>query len=453
MNKDGLAPTVSHLPIYLATNWLNSDDSVSQTEGEFAFNHALLISGLIRYYVFTGDRRALEPAKKASDWHIANSCAPSGPLPYLCPSFVQWQKDGTWKDRDAIWTDQQWGIEPDKSAYMGYSFMKLYAATGERKYLEAAKNIASTLRKLQRADGSWPFRISPKTGEVTGEYSCSQLWYVWLFENLAKITSDKSYLENRDKAFRWLLDNPVKTNRWSGLYGDNPNGNEALDQWVALETAMYLLDNRDADPGYVGMAKDIFGYVDRKLVVPEGLHHGVRGIVEQTQVYPVVLVHHNIRLAEGYAKLWEATGDSTAKKLALQIANSTTWCLMSDGKMRLGFGEFASGIPLVPLWNDQYCRIMTTIPETAPDGENHILQTSGFAVRAAYSRTSVKYATLADSHDVLKVVKRPMSVLAGGQVLSEASVLRNVDEGWHYDENTHVLRIKHKKPDVVIKLL
>ena len=62
------------------------------------------------------------------------------------------------------------------------------------------------------------------------------------------------------------------------------------------------------------------------------------------------------------------------KDMAEQIANSVTWNLMSDGKMRQGFWYHAWGVPLGLSFNDQFSRVMACIPETAPKGENHLLQ-------------------------------------------------------------------------------
>src|SRR5947209_18986264 len=73
------------------------------------------------------------------------------------------------------------------------------------------------------------------------------------------------------------------------------------------------------------------------------------------------------RLAEGYAHLWGATGGPRYRRLAEQIANTVTWLQMSDGKMRIGLwwhaqGTATSGI----IFTDQFLRIMSEIPETAP---------------------------------------------------------------------------------------
>lgn len=170
------------------------------------------------------------------------------------PSFVKFNPDGSWQGLD-------WGLKPDKSAYVGLAYLKLYAATKQTRYLEAAVKIAETLEEYQSPEGNWPFRINAQTGDVKEGYTCSQLWYVWFIENLSQITGEKRYMQRRDRAFLWLLENPVRTDKWLGLYGDVVSGAESYDQWVALETAMYLIDRREENPDYVRKAQSILDWV------------------------------------------------------------------------------------------------------------------------------------------------------------------------------------------------
>lgn len=442
VDKSEAPAAIRKLPPYLITNFITSGDRIYTPGGEFAFNDAVFISGAVQYYIFTGDRRGLGMATQEADWDIANSTPAGAALPYLPPSFVAWQPDGSWKG-------QSWGLEPDKSAYLGISYLKLYAVTQDRKYLDAALRIGRTLRKLQKPDGSWPFRVNPRTGKIEYGYTSSQLWYVWFYRQLAAVTSDKSYLPLATRAFNWLMENPVKTNLWLGLYGDIASGAKSYDQWVPADLAMYLIDNRAEDPRYVNQAKEILNWLNHTLVVYPGLHKGIPGLTEQSE-YLVVLTHHTLRLAELYAKLWEATGNAKYKEMAIQIANSVTWCLMSDGKMRQGFWYHAWGIPLMLEFDSQFPRIMACIPETAPRHENHLLETTSYVETIDYGNRKVDYRTIGKSCDVLTVVGRPKSVTSSGESLEEKRILTHGERGWTYNENTKELQVNHQNPEVTI---
>ncbi|MSS72027.1 MAG: hypothetical protein EXS64_11120 [Candidatus Latescibacteria bacterium] len=340
--------SIRRYPPCLITNFEGADDRLWNLGGEFAFNHAILITGAVQYYAFCGDRRALDMAMALADWDIAHSTPADAALPHLPPSVVTWHSDGSWEGAD-------WG----------------------------------------------------------------------------------------------LLENPVQTGRWVGLYGDIKSGVESYDQWVALETAMYLIDRRAENPAYVDQAREILDWVMRTLGVDYGFHPGVPGVVEQS-TYKIVLTHHELRFAEMHAKLFEVTRDPAHRAQAIEIANSVTWCLMSDGKMRQGFWAHAQAAPLVLCFNDQFCRIMAAIPETAPDGENHILQTTGLFQAVRYERSRVVYRTIGVSLDTLKVAGAPKAVKAGGLALREAEAPGEGRDGWAYDAQTHLLKVGHRAPDVEV---
>lgn len=444
VDKSFAPAAIRNEPVYLLTNFIRSDDTMYDVGGEFAFNHALMISGAIEYYVYSGNRKYLTLATTTADWEIAHSTPADWALPYLAPSFVKFNKDGSWQG-------QEWGYEPDKSAYMAVSYLKLYEVTSDTKYLDAATRIGETLKKFQGEDGSWPFRVNAKTGEVKYGYTCSQLWYVWLYQRLAEVTGNKSYLKLSDSAFQWLLNNPVKTNEWIGLYGDIASGARSFDQWVAQETAIYLIDHRVDNPAYVQMAKGILDWVNRVLVVDYGFFPSVPGVVEQSQ-YRVVLTHHELRLAELYAKLWEATGDLSYKEKAIETANSVTWNLMSDGKMRQGYFYHAWGIPLIPSFNDQFARVMACIPETGPKHENHVLQTTSLMKTVEYGPKQIRYQTVAQSYDEVMVASAPKAITAGTESLPRTSDPRMQHAGWTYDAATGLLKVSHPEGPVTISL-
>jgi hypothetical protein len=416
------------------TNFVAADDNIWALGGEFAFNHSLLITGSIEYALFSGDRRYLEIARDVADWHLSNRTPEDWAFSHAPPSVVSYLPDGSWEGED-------WGLEVDKSAYMGLAYLKLYAATEEKKYLAGATDIATTSGQYQSADGSWPFRINAQTGEVQQGYACSQLWYVWFFERLALINGSEEDLERSQRAFQWLLDNPVKTNKWQGLYGDIPSGQESYDQWVALETIMTILDRRDEVPGAIETCKSLFKWVEENLIVDYGFHPGVPGVLEQT-AYRVVLTHHQLRLAEVYAKFYDVTGEVAYKKKAIETANSVTWCQMSDGKIRQGFWYHAVASPLVLSFNEQFCRIMSCIPETAPPRENHLLTYTGLIRKVSYKTKRVSYRAMGKGAEWLKLTGRPKKVRGAGKEASSREELAGLDEGWFWDQSGGLLNIR-----------
>jgi len=150
---------------------------------------------------------------------------------------------------------------------------------------------------------------------------------------------------------------------------------------------------------------------------------------------------------------WEATGDSKERDLAEQIANSVTWLLMSDGKMRIGFWmDFESSIPMVLVWNSQFTRLMSCLPETAPRNENHLLQHTSFVRKIDYQPKQIDYETIGKSYDILKVASAPKRVRAGDKLLEQTGDASLQNTGWSYDAKTGLLKLSHTEPQVRITL-
>ena len=439
VDRGQLPGPVQELEPYIAGHFVTTDDVFWAAE-DFAFNSATNIISSVQYYHYSGDRRALEMAQKVGDWHLANCSPADWAFPSMSPGWLKWESDGSY-------AASRW--ELDKTAYIGLGFLKLYAASGQEKYLRGAKNIAAMLRPRQKEDGSFPFRVDAKTGEILEDYACSQLWHVWFFEHLAHVTGNQEDLKRSEKTLQWMLDGPVKNNEWTGLYGDYGNRG-SYDQWVALETAMYLLERRDEFAGAVQIAEDLLAYVNRTLTVDYGFHPGAPGVLEQSR-YRVVLTHHSLRLAEMYALLYQVTGNISYKEQAVEIANSVTWCVMSDGKMRQGFWWHYGYCPVISLFHSQFCRLMACIPETAPIGENHLVANRSFLAPITYEPDRITYASVGPGEETLIVRSEPKTVLVGSKALAKLRHWGYGQDGWQYDKETGLLRVKHRVPDVEIR--
>ncbi len=430
------------------------------------------ISGFLQYYLFSGDERFIAPARQWADWLTDEFSTPADfAYPYLPKSTYAYLGRGyTGKMLELI--------ELDKASYVGLAYLDLYAVAGDGKYLQAARRIADSLKPHQRADGSLPFRINLKTGEVTGAYTCSQLWHARFFSSLGDLTGCEQYRQTGERALQWLLVNPVKNNQWWGFYGDvsdpqeggstyeewaarqpeglldvSKQGEPSYDQWVALETAQWLCDHHEQSPEYLDAARRILSYIEKRFVRVGGVHKGVPAIGEQT-VWPAILPHHNMRLAETYARLYGATGDPEAKELAIRIANSMTQMVTSDGKFHHGLNSGIDHMTALLLsFNMQFSRLMAEIPETAPRGENHLLHSSGYVRHVRYGARRVAYETLGATQDILVIKSRPKRIAVNGKTLPRISQpprsrVDTTPAGWVYEADTGRLIILHDRGTV-----
>jgi hypothetical protein len=414
-------------------------------------NGPLTICGFVRYYLYSGDERARDASRIWADWLIDHgSTPPDSPIPHLPLSTYSYFGKAYTKELINV-------MELDKASFVGIAYLDVHSVTADDRYLAAAKRIAQTLMPYQQSDGMFPFRVDLKTGKVLKDYTCSQLWHLQFFAQLADVTEDAQYRAVSDRALKWLLAGPIRDNKWVGFYGDIKSERESFDQWVALETAQWLIDHHAENPDYLPAVKNILAFVQEKLTLVGGLHKGVPAVVEQT-VFPCILPHHNMRLAETYARYHGATGDAEAKELAIRIGNSMTQMVTADGKYRQGLNSGIDELTCLALnFNNQLSRIMAEIPETAPKGENHLLYHCSPVKLIQYRPAAIQYESTAASQDILIVAARPTLVKVDGKTLGElakppTSRIQTTPAGWRFEPDSGRLFILHDKGKVEIEL-
>ena len=293
-----------------------------------AFHHALLIRTLIGYSKYSADKRALAEAVKLADWNIAHSTPADWAYGNFPWSTFEAKQPGGFRDRT--------GLMPDKAAIMALAYLQLHEATGEKRFLTAAEAIAKTLAARQRPDGTWPFRVDPKTEQVIEEYTSSVIYAIRLFESLDKLNGNDRYRASRDKTWNWLVNGPIKTKEFRGFYEDIPASKDGRTNYDCLDTIRYLLANRTNTNGYLEMAKELNAWVEKTFLDKIKGFEPVEGIREQLQCN-VVMGIHSLNWASMLYNLAKATGDEKLRDRAVQTANYSTYYLQPDNRIVVGF--------------------------------------------------------------------------------------------------------------------
>ena len=117
---------------------------------------------------------ALKMAHIAADWALKNRLPDEGVVPLFPYSTIAWGRFG-----DALEKDN---INLTRASWMGLGMVSMYEATKEQKYLDYARHIAAVTAKFQAADGSFPYRVKFKTGEVKEAYCTGGIQFSLLVE-------------------------------------------------------------------------------------------------------------------------------------------------------------------------------------------------------------------------------------------------------------------------------
>ena len=206
------------------------------------------------------------------DWllhnHLPEGWAGAG-LPF------SWVRGGKLEDR-------LWGATVVRAGRVGAAMIVLYQDSGREAYLAYAWQLADTLLRFQNEDGSWPFRVNGQDGSLLDAYTSNAVSPAVFFALLEEIAPDSRYSSARQKAIRWILDGPIKTRRWQGMYEDiskqQPYRN--LENWDANETIRYLVHFRDSIPNAVALAQELNAWIEDQFVVWQAEDFASMGTVD-----------------------------------------------------------------------------------------------------------------------------------------------------------------------------
>jgi maltose/maltodextrin transport system substrate-binding protein len=148
---------------------------------------------------------------KAADFLISISCAAGSPLEFFPPTY----HDAKPTERE----NDNWTMLMSP-AEAGQGYLDLYAATHDTRYLDAAKRIAATYGKCQLPSGTWPLKVDNRTGEPIAPIELIPSVVISFLDRLVTEHGVASANPTRDRAFSWMMQNPVRTFDWKAQFDD-----------------------------------------------------------------------------------------------------------------------------------------------------------------------------------------------------------------------------------------
>ncbi|MBM4040152.1 MAG: hypothetical protein FJ290_16730 [Planctomycetes bacterium] len=222
-----------------------------------------------------------------------------------------------------------------RTGMVGLAYLDLLAATGDKAFLNAASAIADSLKATQRPEGRWPFRVNARTGAIVEDYTSDQAEAILLLDALLAGHGRSDLAETRNKAVRWMLENPVKSRHWQQQWDDvgllPPYRN--LEFYDAALFALYLLRHATPENGYRAIALDLCRYIEDQFVLWENSAFPaalVPTVLEQYVCYQPIDWHvaHYIRVCQA---VHEATGEAMWLQKAQVMADNLTVVQHPDG--------------------------------------------------------------------------------------------------------------------------
>jgi hypothetical protein len=435
--------------------------------------YSSLTESLLPWYGYSGDRAAVRLVGQMLDYQLAHGTTPSGWAWPRVPFATSCGGDRTY-GRCLAGSPASFygGVEPDKVGALGLAYLHFYELTGRRRYAKAALACARALaRHVEPGDSShtpWPFRIDGRTGRTLGgaTYGGLVVAPVQLLGELVQlhVGEARSFERARELAWRWLLREPLNprsraSNRWSGYYEDIPYRPDDLNQAAPTLTAIYLLKRPRPSAHDPRLARRLLDWV--RTSFGRGPFHGAWAIDEQHVpgttgcCSPAGLGSDTARWAAAEALLAAKTGDRDAARAAEASLSYATYFARSNGLVSCCGGPGFRH----PYWfSDGYGdylgpfnRAMAALPELAPQGQDHLLESSSVVQRISYTHAAIRYRTFRRSAtEVLRLSFTPVRVLVGGRSIQRRAKLRR--EGYLVRKlrgGDILLRVRHERSHVV----
>ena len=342
MNFYRRCPAEQGYPRFVCETFLDGDwiANAERTDTIPATQNGMGIISYLKFHELHGKRQAawLETARLMGDYLIRETLTPdTGKYPRFTRStgrrlqFPQPADCGSQSDRP-------FEIEPDKGGIAGYALLRLFAASGEDRYLKQGLHNARVLAANQQPGDAfhspWPFRADYRGGEGRGPVSGNMTYILRLFDGLAEL-GYAEFVAPREALWRWIMDYQVPSAGADGaLFAqffedhDTPTNRTA---WAPLNLARYLLEKKQLlDPTWREACGMLIEFVQANFTHQE---FGVTVCHEQDedqQAWGGVNSTYGAVLAM-YA---QAAGSRGSADAARQALNFTLYSIDSQGRPR-----------------------------------------------------------------------------------------------------------------------
>jgi hypothetical protein len=426
---------------------------------------SMALSSWKLYYAYSGNLQVIENMKFMADYYLSHGLSSSNckwpNIPYPYNTLIY---SGIY-DGDMIIGKGY--TQPDKAGSFGHELIGLYKITGNKRYLEAAIDIANTLSSHVAAGSNdvspLPFRVNAETGEVGSliengkeviKYTYTSNWTgtMMLFTELVAL--NKGDVEVYQKSFNtileWMKNYPLKTNKWGPFFEDVGLWSDT--QINAITFAYYILNQHEYFPDWKKDVHGILDWVYGKLGNDKWQKYGVRVVNEQT-VYLYPGNSHTSRQASVELLFAAQTGEVEYKTAGIRQLNWATYMVNDAGEnsypnngnetwMTDGYGDYVR----------HYLRAMQAYPELMPANQNHLIKSSSVVAQIEYGKDKIRYTTFdISSTETLRLTSKPKEVRINNKAVNE-SVSQIQTDSWSWTstfEKGGLLTITHEKNNVV----
>ncbi|MBS1851510.1 MAG: hypothetical protein JST79_11395 [Acidobacteria bacterium] len=411
-------------------------------DGDLGQRASFIITGLIDYYMYSGDPAVFTPITLTADYLV---------------EYCQTDKEHGWpqmlisvptmgttygrcvlgKSEDL--RDRQSKIQLDNVAQVGTALVRAYKLTGNTRWYDAAKHWADLLaqnRDLRPGAAPWGRYANNAKGNGMNGVQTGGVAIVleFLDEVIASGYSGQngSIISARDAGRAYLKDVLLPLWYENDTWGRNFWDWECpvQDLYSTEYPLLYMMDHKDAFPNWKNDVRNILSiFITHAAVAPDSngdVFHGAWAYPESSSCCGPSLWYTPMELAPVFARYGIEANDELGREMGRRQQLLATYDPRNDG---WSMDLIAGGVDVNRIWFKiahpmalkNVLRTIAWQPEiTAPNRENHIVRSSSVVRRVVYGKEQVTYSTadaMAPAVDVLRLSYLPASIEGDGKKL------------------------------------
>ncbi len=232
-----------------------------------------VIMGMLDYAKLDPENadKAMEIAVKSADFLISITFPEGTALEGLPPTYyTDFRKDlEKYNNESAI--VRGGNVMMIYPAEVGRSYLELEKATGDIRYLEAARKIADYYRAHVLENGSWYLFVSDKTGENTVPNYCVPDVIMDFMNGMYRRTGEEVWAQLEKGCYDYIIKTCVENYNWEGQFEDSSFSTlySNLTHFTADRMIDYIVNNKADDEKWMSEAEDMLRFVEDQFVIWE----------------------------------------------------------------------------------------------------------------------------------------------------------------------------------------
>ena len=278
---------------------------------------------------------AIAIARAAADCLMRHAQPDGAPLAYFPPTY--YRSPSGYGGMEGIVNDNYHLTMFVEAVCAAKALLDLYDTCGDKKYFDFACNIASTYRKLQAEDGSWPIKVNYTTGEPVMDAPCMPTTILQLAQRLKQQYGVSGYEDMVAKSEQWLWDNTASTFNFNGQFEDVEVDDKApfqnLTNCTAVDCIDYFMGKEKPSQKEVETCVQMARFAEDQFTLwnspinerqsdVEGYEPLYRPFVYEQFEFQCPIDHSTAGVAMAWMRVYQATGDVLAFAKAKTLVNT-----------------------------------------------------------------------------------------------------------------------------------